>query len=192
MGMKEKPQWLKSRFIQSWGCRVQRSQRSINRYGRFFVTIWNTFKCLNSGGCQMVNQPHGGKLICRELKGDKKYQAIKEAQEYPSLMVDSWAISDLELIGVGAFSPLTGFMVEKDYTDVLENGRLGNGIIWSIPITLPVWEEQVSHLTIGEKIALKGENGLIYGILTLKEKYVYDKQKEVKKVYGTTDERHPG
>ena len=140
----------------------------------------------------MVNQPHGGKLICRELKGDKKYQAIKEAQEYPSLMVDSWAISDLELIGVGAFSPLTGFMVEKDYTDVLENGRLGNGIIWSIPITLPVWEEQGSHLTIGEKIALKGENGLIYGILTLKEKYVYDKQKEVKKVYGTTDERHPG
>lgn len=140
----------------------------------------------------MVNQPHGGQLVNCELKDDNRNKTIKEAREYPSLTVDSWTLSDMELIGVGAFSPLTGFMVEEDYVNVVDSTRLANGTIWSIPITLPVSEEQACRFAIDEKIALKGEDDIIYGVLTLKEKFVHDKKMEAKKIYGTTDAQHPG
>lgn len=58
----------------------------------------------------MVNQPYGGKLICRELTGKKREEAIRDAEKLPSLSVNSWVLSDLELIGIGGFSPLTGFI----------------------------------------------------------------------------------
>lgn len=140
----------------------------------------------------MGNQPHGGKLISREWQGKKRDKAIEEAQEYPSMTVDSWVISDMELIGVGAFSPLTGFMVQEDYESVVENTRLANGTIWSIPITLPASEEQVGQFSIGDKISLKGEDDIIYGVLTLEGTYRYDKKREAQNIYGTTDARHPG
>lgn len=140
----------------------------------------------------MVNQPHGGKLISREWSGRKRNEAIKDAEMYQSITVDSWVISDMELIGVGAFSPLTGFMVQEDYESVVRSTRLADGTVWSIPITLPVTEEKADHFNIGEQIALKGKDGIIYGVLTVEDKYVYDKKKEAQNVYGTTDSEHPG
>ncbi|WP_099157166.1 sulfate adenylyltransferase [Virgibacillus ndiopensis] len=140
----------------------------------------------------MVNQPHGGRLISRELTGLNRNEAIKNAEKLQSITVNSWVISDMELIGIGGFSPLTGFMVQADYENVVNNTRLADGMIWSIPITLPVTEEQAKNLTIGEQIALRGKDDIIYGTLTLAEKYAYDKKKEVQSIYGTTDAAHPG
>ncbi|MEN1967131.1 sulfate adenylyltransferase [Lentibacillus sp. N15] len=140
----------------------------------------------------MVNQPHGGKLINCELIGEKRDEAIKNAQKLLSITVSSWVISDLELIGIGGFSPLTGFMVQADYENVVKHTRLTNGMIWSVPITLPVTEEQAKDFHIGEQISIKGKNGIIYGTITLAEKYTYDKKKEAKHIYGTTDATHPG
>ncbi|HLS09119.1 sulfate adenylyltransferase [Lentibacillus sp.] len=140
----------------------------------------------------MVNQPHGGKLISRELTGRKREEALKHAEKLHSMTVNSWVISDLELIGIGGFSPLTGFMGQADYENVVKNTRLADGTVWSIPITLPATEEQAKNVHIGEQIALKGKDGIIYGTLTLEEKYAYDKKKEAQNVYGTTDEAHPG
>ncbi|MFA1822880.1 sulfate adenylyltransferase [Virgibacillus oceani] len=140
----------------------------------------------------MVNQPHGGKLINRELTGQKKNEALRDAEKLQSIIVNSWIISDMELIGTGGFSPLTGFMVQADYKNVVENTRLADGTIWSIPITLPVAEEQAKNLHIGERIALKGKNGIICGTIILEEKYAYNQKKEAKRIYGTADAAHPG
>ncbi|SFB01145.1 sulfate adenylyltransferase [Lentibacillus halodurans] len=140
----------------------------------------------------MVNQPHGRRLISRELTGQEREQAIRNAEKLQSLTVNSWVVSDIELIGIGGFSPLTGFMGQADYDSVVTNTRLADGTIWSIPITLPVTEEQAKTFNIGEQIALKGEDGIIYGTITLEEKYTYDKEKEAQNVYGTTEEAHPG
>ncbi|SFD87958.1 sulfate adenylyltransferase [Lentibacillus persicus] len=140
----------------------------------------------------MVNQPHGGRLISRELTGKERDEAIRNAEQLQSLTVNSWVVSDIELIGIGGFSPLTGFMGQADYESVVENTRLADGTIWSIPITLPVTEAQAETFNIGEQIALKGEDGIIYGTIALEEKYTYDQEKEAQNVYGTTDDGHPG
>src|SRR5699024_5528065 len=140
----------------------------------------------------MVNQPHCGRLISRELTGQEREQAIKNAEKLQSLTVNSWVVSDIELIGIGGFSPLTGFMGQADYESVVDNTRLADGTIWSIPITLPVTEEQAKNFNIGEQIALKGEDDVIYGTITLEEKYTYNQEKEAQNVYGTTEEAHPG
>ncbi len=134
-------------------------------------------------------KPHGGELINRM---DESSQAREEAKSLQSLTISKWTISDLELIGIGGFSPLTGFMNEKDYTSVVKDMRLANGVVWSIPITLPVSEEEAKRFSIGEKIALTGEDQVVYGTLTVEEKYTYDKDLEAKNVYGTQEEAHPG
>ena len=137
-------------------------------------------------------KPHGGELINRVLEGEEREHLIKEASSYKSITLNPWSISDLELIGIGGFSPLTGFMNKADYTAVVEDTHLENGLVWSIPITLPVTEEEADQLEIGEHVALYGEDGELYGTLKLEEKYKYDKEKEAKLVYGTTEAAHPG
>lgn len=140
----------------------------------------------------MSIEAHGGTLINRQLTGTKREKAVSNAITLKELTVNAWAISDLELIGIGGFSPLTGFLGEKDYQRVVKETRLADGSVWSIPITLAVTEAQAETYQIGEEIALKGEDGVIYGTIQLEEKYSYDKKLEAENVYGTTDEAHPG
>lgn len=137
-------------------------------------------------------QPHGGILINKELIGAEREKTLKYAESITSLTISNWSISDLELIGIGGFSPLQGFMGEKDYLNVLREMRLANKLVWSIPITLPVSNGEADHLIIGQEIALKGNDGLIYGVIKLEEKYIYDKELEAQLIYGTTDQDHPG
>ncbi|MCG7337885.1 sulfate adenylyltransferase [Staphylococcus sp. ACRSN] len=137
-------------------------------------------------------QPHGGTLINRQVEGADREQLIQEAQNFPEITLNPWSLSDLELISIGGFSPLEGFMGEADYTQVVENVHLSNGLVWSIPITLPVDKSRADELNIGDRIALYGEDKHLYGVLDLEEKYEYDKEKEAKYVYGTTDVDHPG
>ncbi|MEW9674836.1 sulfate adenylyltransferase [Lentibacillus sp. L22] len=136
--------------------------------------------------------PHGGELVQREVIGSRRETLVNEVHRLKTLTLDAWSLSDLELIAIGGFSPLTGFMGEQDYTRVVEEMRLADGTIWSIPITLPVTKEQADAFAIGEKLALAGEDGVNYGILHLAEIYSYDKEKEARFVYGTTDKAHPG
>ncbi|GIN71805.1 sulfate adenylyltransferase [Bacillus sp. J14TS2] len=128
----------------------------------------------------------------REVPELEKKQALQKAETLPSLTISDWSLSDLELLANGGFSPLKGFMNQQDYQNVLEHMHLSNGLLWSIPITLPVPREEAIHFSLGEEIALKGEDGKIYGTLLLEEKYSYDKLAEAEKVYGTVDRTHPG
>ncbi|KRG13145.1 sulfate adenylyltransferase [Virgibacillus soli] len=136
--------------------------------------------------------PHGGELMNREVPNTEKSDALKKAETLPALTISEWSLSDLELLANGGFSPLIGFMKQKDYLNVLEHMHLANGLLWSIPITLPVHYEKAKEFSIGEELVLKGKDGKIYGTLLLEEKYSYDKLKEAEKVYGTIDHTHPG
>ncbi|ASF40733.1 sulfate adenylyltransferase [Halobacillus halophilus] len=140
----------------------------------------------------MAVEVHGGSLVNRELKGNDREEALDHAKSLQKLEISKWTISDLELIGIGGFSPLQGFMIKADYERVVEEMRLKDGTIWSIPITLPVTEEQADQYQVGEEIALQGEDGITYGTLLIEEKYTYDEAREAENVYGTTDIAHPG
>lgn len=132
-----------------------------------------------------LSQPHGGKLINRiDLNLD--FSHLTQEVE-----LDGFALSDLELIAIGAYSPITGFLTEKDYVSVVENMKLSSGHVWSIPITLPVSEEKAKTLRIGEQVKLV-HNGTVYGVLDVEDIYRPNKQNEAEKVYRTTDEAHPG
>ncbi|MGC5326306.1 sulfate adenylyltransferase [Brevibacillus sp. SYSU BS000544] len=140
---------------------------------------------------ERVNQPHGGQLVNRLLSTTALQQLTQELSNYRVLTVDAWTLSDIDCIAIGAFSPLTGFLNEDDYGSVVENMRLQNGLIWSIPITLAV-NETYQDVAIGEKIVLRGEDGINYAVLTVESKYTPDKKQEALFVYRTTDENHPG
>jgi sulfate adenylyltransferase len=137
-------------------------------------------------------QPHGGKLVNRLLQGKVREEARLRARSLKSLNVSSRIISDIELIAVGAFSPIEGFMGKEDYDSVIENMRLKDGLPWTIPITLPVSEEEANGLEVGEELSLVDRDGNIIATLILEEKYPYDIDREAKNVYGTTDLAHPG
>lgn len=139
-----------------------------------------------------IIQPHGGKLVNRSLQGKAREETLKKARSLKSINVSSRIISDIGLIAVGAFSPIEGFMVKEDYDNVIENMRLKGGLPWTIPITLPVSEEEATGLEEGEELSLLDHDGNIIAILILEEKYLYDKEREAKNVYGTGDLAHPG
>lgn len=136
--------------------------------------------------------PHGGALIDRILRGTLREAAIERAASLPALTLSSVNCSDLELIGNGAFSPLTGFMGEADYHSVVDEMYLQNGLVWSIPITLAVSREAADELPIGREVALYRDDGRLVGLLDLAEKYGYDRADEARKVFRTDDEKHPG
>lgn len=133
--------------------------------------------------------PHGGKLV--NLKDLSEKTAVA-AEKLPKLTINNWNISDLELLAIGGFSPLTGFMSEAEYKSVVKTMHLPSGVVWSIPITLPVSEERALLIDVGEKIALVDADGTVYGTMTVTDKFKPDKLLEAAKVYGTTEAAHPG
>ena len=136
-------------------------------------------------------QPHGGKLINRILEAPARQAALATAASLPSLDIDAWTLSDIEMIAIGGFSPLEGFMNQKDYTSVIDKMRLANGLVWSIPVTLQVTPDQAKSLKPGQEVALKS-GGAIVAVLQLEDIYTPDKSREAQQVFRTTDETHPG
>lgn len=139
----------------------------------------------------MIN-PHGGTLINRYASDSERDQLLEQAESLPAIQLDDKNISDLEMIASGAMSPLAGFMTSADYTSVVENMRLSNGLVWSIPITLAVCQDTAASLKDAPKAALKDASGATLAIIDVEEVYQYDKAKEAEQVYRTTDDAHPG
>ncbi|MBD2071539.1 sulfate adenylyltransferase [Leptolyngbya sp. FACHB-671] len=136
--------------------------------------------------------PHGGHLINRVATPEQRQQFLAEADALPRVQLDERTTSDLVMIAIGGFSPLTGFMNSSDYEAVVTTMHLANGLPWSIPVTLSVTEAIAEPLKEGSKIRLDDPNGEFVGILELEQKYRYDKLKEAINVYKTDDQAHPG
>lgn len=137
--------------------------------------------------------PHGGRLINRLATGEERERLLAEAKELKSISINKWTISDLDLIGVGAFSPLTGFLNEDDYRSVVQRMRLADGTVWSIPITLSVTEEQSKNLSVGETVTLIGDHDeVVYGLLKVGSVYQVDQKEEAVNVFKTDSDEHPG
>jgi sulfate adenylyltransferase len=136
--------------------------------------------------------PHGGELINRVASSEQREVFLSKGDFLPRVTLDERALSDLEMIAIGGFSPLISFMNQADYDRVVTEMRLANGLIWSIPITLSVTEENAAPLQPGGLVRLDNPNGEFIGVLELSEKYSYDKKREAINVYRTDDVKHPG
>lgn len=137
-------------------------------------------------------QPHGGSLINRVATTAERDEFLNQAEYLPRLQLDQRALSDLEMIAIGGFSPLQGFMAQGDYETVVTDMRLANGLPWSIPITLSVTETVADGLKDGSRVRLDNSTGKFVGILELTERYHYNPAHEAAHVYRTNDPKHPG
>ena len=143
----------------------------------------------------MINQliaPHGGELVLNMAGENERTELQERAMSLPQILVGSRQLADLEMLAIGAYSPLGGFMKRADYLGVVNDMHLANGLPWTVPITLSTTSEQAATLKEGSQVALLNEHGTLQAVMTIEEKYGYDKQHEASKVYRTTEEAHPG
>ncbi|MEW6620005.1 MAG: sulfate adenylyltransferase [bacterium] len=138
--------------------------------------------------------PHGSEeLKPLLLTGDELKEEQKKAKTLTQIKMTSRETSDLIMMGIGAFTPLTGFMGKADWQGVCNEMMMTNGIFWPIPITLSTTEGQADSLKKGEEVALiDEESGELMGTMKIEEKYIIDKEHECKQVFKTIDHEHPG
>ncbi len=134
-------------------------------------------------------KPHGGKLVNREIAEHEKEKFIEQASELPTININEGLAKDVENIAKGVFSPLEGFLLEEDYSNVLHEKRLANDLPWTLPIILDAPND--FKVGIGDTITLSYENGTL-ALMYVEEVYKYDKEEFAQKVYGTLDTSHPG
>ena len=136
--------------------------------------------------------PHGGALVDRIVPAAAVAALRQEAEALPALLLDAREIADLELIAIGAVSPLTGFLGAADYKSVVEELRLTDGTVWPLPLTLAVPEGARAAVRPGAAVALRDPAGRLWGILDVTEVFARDPLHEARNVYGTEDPAHPG
>jgi sulfate adenylyltransferase len=136
-----------------------------------------------------MNSPYGGTLVNLLVDEARAARMKATAKDYASLTLDERALCDLELLAVGGFSPLKSFLGQKDYLRVVAEGRLADGTLWPLPITLPV--NVGNGVEVGKPLALRDVYGNLLAFLHVEEIYEYDKAAEAQGVYGSTDSTHP-
>ena len=138
--------------------------------------------------------PHGSATLKPLLlTGNERDSELERAASLKSIPLTTREISDVFMLGMGAYTPLDGFMGEADWRGVCENMQLENGLFWPIPVTLSATREMAQTIELGEDVALvDGESGEILAILSVAQKYEIDKQLECNSVYKTEDDQHPG
>src|SRR5436309_6292732 len=111
--------------------------------------------------------PHGGGLIIN-MGGEKERAELQErARSLPQVLVGSRQLADLEMLAIGAYSPLGGFMNRSDYLGVVNEMHLANGLPWTVPITLSTTSEDAATLKEGSQIALLNEHGTLQAVMTI-------------------------
>jgi sulfate adenylyltransferase len=136
--------------------------------------------------------PHGREetLMPLLLEGKEREAEAERAKGLKIVSMTSRETSDLIMLGIGAFTPLKGFMGKADWQGVCDKYTMDDGTFWPIPITLSTDDETVNQ---GDEIALlDSETGIIIGTMKVSEKYTIDKEHECNSVFGTTDLDHPG
>lgn len=137
-------------------------------------------------------EPHGGTLIDR-IVPEKDIQALKNrAEKLPKITMDAREQADVELIAIGAASPLTGFMGKADYHSVVERMSLADGTVWSLPFTLAVDKKLAEQALAAKGAALLDSTGRLWAVINVSEIYERDPLAESRAVYKTEEDAHPG
>jgi sulfate adenylyltransferase len=137
--------------------------------------------------------PHGGRLKPLLLQGEALREATAEAKSLPKVRMTSRERDDLIMMGIGAFSPLEGFMGKGDWKGVCEEMKRTDGTFWPVPITLSIPREGARSQREGRKVVLVDEEtDELMGTLVVEEKYIIDKVYESRQVFKTDDIKHPG
>ncbi len=136
--------------------------------------------------------PHGG-LLKNMMVVEKRALELKQRSfDLPEIYLDRRRMCDLELLLNGGYSPLSGYLSKDEYNSVLDNSRLTDGTLWPIPVMLDISSETAEKLSLGGKIGLYDEEGLLHAVLTVKDIWKAEKEKEAMAVYGIVNEGHPG
>jgi sulfate adenylyltransferase len=133
--------------------------------------------------------PYGGTLTDLLVPAEAREELTADASRLPSIQLTERSVCDLELLATGAFSPLKTFMNRADFESVLGEMRLENGLIFPIPVTLPV--DDFDSLELDADIALRDAKNELLAILTIEEIYEWSRAGFAEKILGTRDFRHP-
>lgn len=137
--------------------------------------------------------PHGGRLVNRMVEGGERDRLLGVAPKLPKIVLNQREMADVDMIAVGAMSPLEGFMNQADYAAVLATRRLKNGLPWTVPIVLAVKPgDDAAKFKEGGDVALETQDGQLLAILHVDSKWKMDKGDEARKVLRTDDKAHPG
>ncbi|MGI9012635.1 MAG: sulfate adenylyltransferase [Phycisphaerales bacterium] len=142
--------------------------------------------------------PHGGTLVNRIVDSKAASDLKSKAASLPKITLSAKQACDLEMIAIGAFSPLKGFVKQADFESICKNMRLskansgGGGAVWPIPITLAVDDAVKATLKVGSQAAMYHSDGTLLGVIDVEEVYPHDKKLEIPSVFRTEDEAHPG
>lgn len=134
--------------------------------------------------------PHGGTLVNRLATGAKADKLRAEAAGLKKVALSPKQSCDLEMITIGAFSPLEGFMGKADFERVCREMKLADGTLWPIPILLAMKKETAP--AVGERVALMAPNGMPQAVMTVTEVFAHNKDLEIPAVFRTSDPAHPG
>jgi len=137
--------------------------------------------------------PHGGTLVDLLVAGPEAESLAADAAHFPKVRVGNRELSDLEMLAVGALSPLTGFQGEKEYRSILETMHMTSALPWSIPVTLSVDEGEMKRVGRAEAVALVAREGAApLAVLDVEEVFRRDRETEAQAVFGTEELEHPG
>ena len=137
--------------------------------------------------------PHGGELINLIAQPDRIAELKAHSKDFPSWDLTTRQLCDLELLLIGGFSPLRGFMTRADYEGVCDKMRLAEGTLWPMPITLDGTEDFAKKLTPGtSKVALRDPEGVMLAVLHVEDVWQPDRKAEAKAVFNSTSAAHPG
>ena len=138
---------------------------------------------------ELLIAPYGGSLVDLRPTPEALPELRARASKLPSIQLSDRAVCDLELLAVGAFSPLDRFLSRRDYERVVAEMRLADGTLFSIPVTLPV--EPGEALKLDTEIALRDSKNNLLATLRIDEIYEWDREAFARGVLGTTDAKHP-
>ncbi|MCR4346128.1 MAG: sulfate adenylyltransferase [Sulfuricaulis sp.] len=142
---------------------------------------------------KLVNPHGGGELKPLLLQDAALTEEKKRAQSLPKVKITSRETGDVIMMGIGGFTPLTGFMTKADWQGVCDGMKMASGLFWPIPITLSTDKSTADSIQTGADVALvDSESGEILATMKISEKYTIDKAHECMTVYKTTDLEHPG
>jgi sulfate adenylyltransferase len=136
-------------------------------------------------------KPHGGALVERVISGETARAVRARAQRLPSVQLEAHDLSALELLAAGGAAPLRGFMTQREYRSVLDRQRLPGGLLFPLPLVLPVRPGRLGAYPPGSEVGLRDERGELRGTLAVTDTFVRDLRQEALLVHGSADPANP-